>query len=172
VIVRTAPTSVIPVLHKLPHPVQGVTIAIKENTHLSYLPLSQSSFHVPGHDLRRSIARRVRGPDAADPLVPDIPAKLLSVAVVLRRALDDGDLVDAVRVAVDVEGVEGVGPGAPVDLVSMSANATRFQESGSSDGRQEEAVFGKGMGKGKGEVKGKRGKWVGKDIPRCDHQRE
>ncbi len=129
-IVRTAPTSVIPVLHKLPHPVQGVTIAIKENTHLSYLPLSQSSFHVPGHDLRRSIARCVRGPDAADPLIPDIPAKLLSVAVVLRGALDDGDLVDAVRVAVDVEGVEGVGPGAPVDLVSMSANATRFQESG------------------------------------------
>lgn len=47
----------------------------------------------------------------------------------LRGALDDGDLVDAVRVAVDVEGVEGVGPGAPVDLVSLSANATRLKES-------------------------------------------
>lgn len=128
-IVRNAPTSVIPVLHKLPHPVRGVTIAIKENTHLSYLPLSQSSFHVPGHDLRRSIARRVRGPHAADPLIPDIPAKLLPVAAVLLRAFDDGDLVNAVRVAVDVEGFEGVRPGAPVDLVFMSANVTRFQES-------------------------------------------
>jgi len=48
---------------------------------------------------------------------------------VLLWAFDDGDLVNAVRVAVDVEGVEGVRPGAPVDLVSMSANAARFQES-------------------------------------------
>lgn len=165
-IVRTAPTSVIPVLHKLPHPVQGVTIAIKENTHLSYLPLSQSSFHVPGHDLRRSIARRVRGPDAANPLIPDIPAKLLSVAVVLRRAFDDSDLVDAVRVAVDVEGVEGVGPGAPVDLVSMSANTTRFQES----------EFRRQAGRKKRfrerALQRERGEMGGKDIPRCDHQRE
>lgn len=44
------------------------------------------------------------------------PARLRSDTVVLGGAVDGGDLVDAILVAVDVEGTECVGPGAPVDL--------------------------------------------------------
>ena len=58
----------------------------------------------------------IRAPHAPDLLSIRMPARLRSDALMLARSLDGRDLVDAVRVTVDVERAEGIGPRAPVDL--------------------------------------------------------
>lgn len=129
----------------------------------------QRKNHDSEQDLIGSIGRRVRGPNAFDG-VPGQKARLGSVTVVVIRGFENVPLVDAVFFGVEIEGVEGVREGAPVDLVrAISAKPRLLTQNTLRIKRR--VCFGDGteraIEKGRREGEGASGGWEGEDIPRA-----